>query len=351
VIGPDQHELPDVQAALARVVAADRYILGPEVAAFEHEWADYCGARYCVGVASGTDALTLLLRGLPAGGRVLVPANTAPPTYVAICRAGLRPWFVDVGDDGLIDPTALPKCPRDDGGAAVALVPVHLYGRMVRLAPFVAYAQEHGLRLVEDACQAHGARSVDGHPPGALSAGAAFSFYPTKNLGALGDGGAVVTNDEGLAEMTRWLRCYGYVTPSVLDTTAGLNSRLDELQAAVLRARLPHLERRNALRRHTATIYHEALPGLGVYAGSDTNYHLLDVRVPDRDRVRAALATSGVTTAIHYPVPGHRQLPFAGGSALPRAERWCAETLSLPLWSGIDHDTIMHVCDVLKGAL
>jgi dTDP-4-amino-4,6-dideoxygalactose transaminase len=340
--------LPDVRAALARVITSDHYILGPEVDAFEHEWADYCGARYCAGVASGTDALMLLLDDLPTGGRVLVPANTAPPTYVAVCRAGLRPWFVDVSADGLIDPATLPHYPRDDG--AVALLPVHLYGRVARLAPLVAYAREHGLRLVEDACQAHGARDPDGCQPGALSAGAAFSFYPTKNLGALGDSGAVVTNDVITAERVRRLRAYGYELPGRLGPAPGCNSRLDELQAAVLRARLPHLDRRNALRRQAAVAYRDALPDFGIDVGPDTNHHLLTIQVPDRDRVRAALQAQGIATAIHYPVPGHHQLPFLGGPALPQAERWCAETLSLPLWPGIGHDMITHVCDVLKGA-
>ena len=342
-----------MQTALARVLTSGRYILGEEVATFEREWADYCGARHCIGVASGTDALKLLLGNLTRGGRVLVPANTAPPTYVAVCEAGLTPWFVDVGDDGLLDPAALPAYPRDDG--AVALLPVHLYGRMGRIAPLAAYAAQHGLRLIEDACQAHGARDPDGHPPGESSVGAAFSFYPTKNLAALGDGGAVVTNDDELAERVRSQRFYGYVKgePGVLGPASGCNSRLDEMQAAVLRARLPRLDRRNALRRDAAESYRVALAEMGikVFAGPNTNHHLLTVQVARRDAVRAVMAAKGVTTAIHYPVPGHRQSPFIDARSLPGAERWCAETLTLPLWPGIDDEIIGRVVAALKGAL
>lgn len=352
-ITPDAQELPDVQAALARVLASGRYILGDEVAAFEREWAAYCGARHCIGVASGTDALKLLFAGLPCGGRVLVPANTAPPTYVAVCDAGLTPWFVDIGADGLLDPDALPEYPRDDG--AVALLPVHLYGRVGRMAPLAAYAAQHGLRLVEDACQAHGARDLDGLSPGALSSGAAFSFYPTKNLAALGDGGVVVTNDDVVAERTRRLRSYGYVAdePGMLGDVSGVNSRLDEMQAAVLRARLPHLERRNALRREAAEVYRPLLLdlGLSVYDAPTTNHHLLVVRVPRRDAVRAAMTAAGVAVAVHYPVPGHRQRPWLRAVNLPHAEAWCAEVLTLPLWPGMDTAVIDRVCAALKGAL
>ena len=342
-----------MQAALARVLASGRYVLGEEVAAFEREWAATCGTRHCIGVASGTDALKLLLGNLTRGGRVLVPANTAPPTYVAVCEAGLTPWFVDVGDDGLLDPAALPAYPRDDG--AVALLPVHLYGRMGRMAPFAAYAAQHGLRLIEDACQAHGARDLDGRQPGELSVGAAFSFYPTKNLAALGDGGAVVTNDDALADRVRSQRFYGYVKdePGVLGPASGCNSRLDEMQAAVLRARLLHLKRRNALRREAAEVYHNVLAAMGmeVFVGPNTNHHLLTVQVPNRDAVRAVMTAKGIMTAIHYPVPGHRQAPFADGRRLPHAERWCSQTLTLPLWPGIYKDTITRVVTALKGAL
>ena len=352
-IAPDVHELPGVLASLARVAHSGRYVLGPEVAAFEREWAAYCGARRCVGVASGTDALKLLLAGLPPYGRVLVPANTAPPTYTAICEARLKPWFVDVGADGLIDPEALPDAPRESG--ALALLPVHLYGRVARMEPLAAYATRHGLRLVEDACQAHGARDQDGHAPGALSAGAAYSFYPTKNLAALGDGGAVVTNDDAVAERAIRLRFYGYVAgePGVLGDAPGVNSRLDELQAAVLLARLPHLERRNAQRRAEVAVYRTALAGLGLdtYDGANTNHHLLVVRVPRRDAVLMALRARGVAAAVHYPVPGHRQAAFPGMLHLPRAEAWCAEALTLPLWPGMDEGTIYNVVEALSMTL
>ena len=350
-ISPDAQELPDVRSAIERVVASGHYVLGPEVADFEREWADYCGARHCVGVASGTDALKLLLSDLPRDGRVLVPANTAPPTYVAINEAGLAPWFVDIGDDGLVDPAALPKQP----GGAVALLPVHLYGRMARMALLADYATRHGLRLIEDACQAHGARDVDGLRPGEASAGAAFSFYPTKNLAALGDGGAVVTNDDGIAERVRCLRGYGYVAgePGVLGPKAGCNSRLDELQAAILRARLPHLERRNGQRRRAAERYCEILARIGVkvFVGPSTCHHLLAVRVLRRDAVRRDMAAQGVATAVHYPVPGHHQAPFSAPQHLPRAERWCAEILSLPLWPGIDEAVIQQVGAALRVAV
>jgi dTDP-4-amino-4,6-dideoxygalactose transaminase len=342
-----------VLAALARVANSGRYVLGPEVVAFERAWADYCGARHCVGVASGTDALTLLLAGLTRGGRVLVPANTAPPTYTAICEAGLTPWFVDVGDDELLDLAALPEYPCDDG--AVALLPVHLYGRVGRIALLATYAAQHGLRLVEDACQAHGAYDPVGHRPGELSAGAAWSFYPTKNLAALGDGGAVTTNDDDVAERVRRLRGYGYVPgePGTLGDVPGRNSRLDELQAAVLSARLPHLARRNAQRLAAVSAYRAALTtvGLDVYAGTNTNHHLLVVRVPRRDAVRAALIAAGVAAAVHYPVPGHRQAPFSTGQQLPQAEAWCAEALTLPLWPGMTENTIHAVVAALRAAL
>lgn len=348
-VTPDAEERPAIEAAITRVMDSGRYILGDEVAAFEREWASYCGARHCVGVASGTDALKLLLYGLPRGSRVLTPANTAPPTYTAIREAGLEPFFSEIGADGLLDPEILP--PRPAAERVTALLPVHLYGRMCRMAPLVTYAQQHGLRLIEDACQAHGAKDSDGVRPGERSLGAAYSFYPTKNLGALGDGGAIVTNDPDLAEQARRLRGYGYVEPGTLGAACGYNSRLDEMQAAILRARLPHLDRRNALRQVAfktyRAIFAELIVPYTLMGGG--NVHLLTVRVARREEVRKLMRAMWVDTGVHYPVPGHRQRPFAlHQTSLPVTEAWCNEIVTLPLWPGMDEPTVRAAVEALR---
>lgn len=329
----------DLDAAALRVLHSDRLVLGPEVEGFEHAWAASAGVRHAVGVASGLDALTLALRavGVGPGDEVVVPAHTFVATWLSVVHAGAVPVPVDADRvTGGWDPAAVAAAvtPR-----TAALVPVHLYGHPVDLGPLLALADRYGLAVVDDAAQAHGAR-LDGLPVGSGARATAWSFYPGKNLGALGDGGAVTTDDPQLAERVRSLRNYGSTTKYRHDEI-GWNSRLDEVQAALLSVKLRHLAAWNARRGAVATRYAAALAGLPgltlptTAPGSQPSWHLYVVRSPHRDALRAHLADRGVETVVHYPVPPHRQPAFAGTPAaatrLPHAERWADEVLSLPM--------------------
>lgn len=329
----------DLDAAALRVLHSDQLVLGPEVEAFEHAWAAAAGAGHAVGVASGLDALTLALRavGVGPGDEVVVPAHTFVATWLSVVHAGAVPVPVDVdGVTGAWDAAAVAAAvtPR-----TAALVPVHLYGHPVDLGPLLAVADRYGLAVVDDAAQAHGAR-LDRRPVGSGARATAWSFYPGKNLGALGDGGAVTTDDPQVARRVRSLRNYGSTTKYRHDEV-GWNSRLDELQAALLSVKLRHLDRWNARRSAVAARYDAALAGqadlgLPVTApGSRPSWHLYVVRSPHRDALRAHLAGCGVQTVVHYPVPPHRQPAFASTPAaaadLPGADRCAAEVLSLPM--------------------
>lgn len=328
-------DAPAVREAIDRVLARAWFVLGPELEAFETEFASACGAAHAVGVGTGTDALALALRGLGVGpgDEVVVPPVTAAYTALAVIMAGATPVFADLDAERLTmspDAAAAAITPRTR-----ALMPVHLYGQPADLPAFAAVAARHGLALVEDAAQAHLA-TCDGRPVGSVGHAAGFSFYPTKNLGALGDAGAVVTNDAALADRLRRLRNGGQ-TDRYHHAEPGVNSRLDELQAAILRARLPFLAAWTARRRALAARYRRALSGgpvsVPVECDAGHVYHLFPVLSDRRDALRAHLDRHGVATLVHYPVPVPRQPAFASyaPAACPVADRVCAEVCSLPL--------------------
>ncbi|MEU7618152.1 DegT/DnrJ/EryC1/StrS family aminotransferase [Micromonospora rifamycinica] len=330
----------DLDAAYARVCASGRYLLGPELSAFEAEFAAYCSASHCVGVGSGLDALVLALRALDVGpgDEVIVPAHTFVATWLAVSATGARPVPVEP------DERTYGICPARLAAAfsarVKAVLVVHLYGHPVDLDPIREVAARHGVPVVEDAAQAHGA-SYRGRPVGAGGI-VAFSFYPAKNLGALGDGGAVVTDDARIAERVRLLRNYGSVR-KYDHQVQGYNSRLDEFQAAVLRAKLPHLDEWTERRNRTAHRYTEALTGLpglvlpAVAPWATSAWHLYVVRTAHREALRVRLADAGIATLVHYPVAVHRCGAYRNteevrrAGPLPISERMAEEVLSLPI--------------------
>jgi len=333
----------EIDRAISAVLQRGSFILGQEVAAFESEFAASCGVAHAVGVSSGTSALqiALLAGGVGPGDEVITVAHTAVATVAAIEMCGARPVLVDIDRARMtIDPE---KCAAALTPRTRAIIPVHLYGCPAELAPIRALAQPRHILVVEDCAQAHGAR-YKGRPVGAWGDLAAFSFYPTKNLGAFGDGGAVLTNDAALADRARQLRQYGWRERYVSETR-GLNSRLDELQAAILRVKLPHLDDWNDRRRALAGRYDDLLSGLGLTLParpSDAThvYHQYVIRLPKRDGLQAFLARQGIQTLIHYPVPVHlqaayRDLGYAHGD-LPITEQAAQEVLSLPLYPEMD---------------
>lgn len=357
---------PQIEAAVQRVMASGWYILGPELERFEQAFAAWLekGAGEVVGVGSGTDALRIALTaaGVGPGDTVLTTCNTAVPTVSAITDAGARPIFADVDPDtALIDPVRIAEAIRPD---TRAIVPVHLYGRVAPMDEIVAIAREHDLAVIEDAAQAHGA-SWQNRRAGTWGDYGCFSFYPSKNLGAYGDGGALWVRDPAQAEAVRRLRNYGQ-TDRYRHDAVGINSRLDEIQAAILSAKLEHLQTWNQRRRELALRLGALLeplcgpllklPRSIENAGDERHvYHLYVVRVKKRDRVRAALQDAGIGTQLHYPVPVHHQesyryLGYAAGS-FPEAEAWCAETLSLPFSPALGENDLSRVADALGKAI
>ncbi len=344
-----------IRAAVDRVMSSGWFILGPEVEAFEREFAAVSGAKHAIGVANGTDAIALLLRAhdVGHGDEVIVPAMTAAFTALAVASTGARPVFVDV------DPARMTLDPHATEAAITsrtrAIVPVHLYGQAADLDALSTVAQRHALALVEDCCQAHLA-TCDNSPVGLRGAGGAFSFYPTKNLGALGDAGAIITNDGSVAERVRRLRNGGQ-SDRYQHVECGINSRLDEIQAAVLRVRLAGLPAETSRRRRLAAVYRGHLPDGVALREFDAGhvYHLFPVRVPGRDRIQRLLTDGGVQTLIHYPVALNQQRAFARyqPSACPEASRAASELLSLPLHARMpESDAIFvtdHLGDLLKG--
>jgi dTDP-3-amino-3,4,6-trideoxy-alpha-D-glucose transaminase len=321
------------------VIASGWYVLGPEVAAFEAEFAAACGAAHAVGVGNGTDALALVLRalGIGPGDEVITTPLSAAYTALAVMMAGARPVFADVDPNRLtIDPAAIEQA---IGPRTRAIVPVHLYGQAADMDAVTRLAERHGLAVVEDACQAHFA-TAGGRPVGTIGVAGAFSFYPTKNLGALGDGGAIVTGDAAMAARVRRLRNGGQ-TDRYHHAEAGINSRLDELQAAVLRARLPYLPAWTARRRALAAAYRTGLAGASVRVPPELDrghvYHLFVVQSRRRDALQRRLAADGIETLVHYPVPIPRQAALASQrpDVCPAADRACDEVLSLPLHPGL----------------
>lgn len=328
-----------VRAAIDRVIASGWFVLGPEVEAFETEFAAASGAPHAVGVGTGTDAITLILRalGIGAGDEVITPPLSAAYSALAVIMAGARPVFADIDPARLtIDPAAIERAitPRTK-----AVLPVHLYGQPADMRQIEAIAARHHLAIVEDAAQAHLA-TADGRPVGTIGVAGAISFYPTKNLGALGDGGAVITRDAGLAARIKRLRNGGQTSRYHHDE-AGANSRLDELQAAILRARLPYLGGWTSRRRAIAAAYRATLHGgaLTLPRQFDAGhvYHLFPVLTPRREAFMAHMASRGVETLIHYPVPIPRQPALAAfdPANCPVADRICAEVVSLPMYPGL----------------
>lgn len=343
----------ELNAVIQRVLDSGQYVLGPEHDAFEVEFASYLGVEHCVAVASGTDALELALRsvGCTAGDQVVVAANAGFYASAAALAAGLRVTYADVDPSTL----ALSAASLEEAltPTTKAVVVTHLYGVMADLASIVHLLDEASVALVEDCAQAAGARR-ESRAAGAWGRAAAFSFYPTKNLAALGDGGAVATNDAEVAERVRELRQYGWRTKYSVASAGGRNSRLDELQAAILRSRLPHLDGQNTRRREIVARYREALPSaVGRFVcGEDEAYvaHLAVALVDDRDRVRTELHAAGVRTAVHYPVPDHRQPIWRGSYGdmrLPATEHACEHVVTLPCFPELTDTEIGRVCDVL----
>jgi len=343
----------DVRAAIERVVRRGWFVLGPELEAFEKEFAAACGAAHAVGVGSGTDALALALRaaGVGAGDEVITPPLSAAYTALAIMLAGARPVFADIDPDRLtLDPRATEAAvtPRTR-----AIMPVHLYGQPADMPALVRIAERHHLLVVEDCCQSHLA-TCDGAPVGSFGLVAAYSFYPTKNLGALGDGGALTTNDAAIAARLRRLRNGGQ-TDKYHHAEFGVNSRLDEMQAAILRARLAWLPRWTDERRALATEYRRRLGGAPVTVPPELDlghvYHLFPILSRDRTALQAHLKARGVETLIHYPVPIPRQPAVASErpADCPVADRVCDELLSLPLHPGLSQKAVEEIAAALRA--
>lgn len=350
---------PDLTDALTRVAAGGWYVLGAELRAFEQEWAAYCGAVEAVGVASGAEALYLALAALDIGPghEVITVANACVYQADAIVQAGARPVFVDVDPASHnLDPERLAAAITP---ATRAIMPVHLYGRMADMAAISAVAAHHGLPVIEDAAQAHGAWRAHGDGrlrAGSASAVACFSFYPSKNLGALGDAGALTTSDLALAERLRRLRMYGWSEKYVSAEPGGRNSRLDEIQAAALRVKLRRLDAWNAARGERAGWYREQLAGLPLALPADEPghaYHLFVIECDERDRLRAHLQAAGVGCDVHYPLPAHLQPIYTGlgyrPGDLPHTEAAAARILSLPLYPELTRGELEYVAESVRG--
>jgi dTDP-4-amino-4,6-dideoxygalactose transaminase len=345
----------ELDVLLERFLESGRYVLGPQHADFEHEFAAYVGTRDCVGVASGTDALELALRavGCVPGDAILTAANCGGYASIAARRAGLRVRYADVDSETLSLSAATVGSALDADVRAVVVT--HLYGLLAHVEEIEALCRERGIAVVEDAAQAVGARR-GGRRAGSFGDAAAFSFYPTKNLGALGDGGAVCTSREDIAESVRSLRQYGWVSKYEVARGGGWNSRLDELQSAVLRARLPLIDEGNRRRRQIVARYAASLRAdAGRFVavdGEDYVAHLAVALVEDRDRVRAVFETAGIGTDVHYPVPDHRQPAWAAdyvGVTLPVTEHGAEHVLTLPCFPELRDDEAERVCEVLRG--
>ena len=347
----------EIDAAIHRVMDSGWYILGPEVEAFEAEWAAYCEADHAVGLANGLDALILALRALDvgAGHEVIVPSNTYIATWLAVTAVGARPVPVEPDPATYnIDPTRIAAAITP---ATRAILPVHLYGQPADLDPILALARQHGLAVVEDAAQAHGAR-YKGRRIGGHGDVVCWSFYPGKNLGALGDGGAVTTNRADLADRIRVLRNYGSRVKYV-NEVQGVNSRLDPIQAAVLRTKLPHLDAWTDRRRAIAAAYAEGLRDSGLILPhvpdwADPAWHLYVVRSPGRDALQKKLAEANVGTLIHYPIPPHMQQGYGdlglAPDALPLACKLASEVLSLPMGPQMSIEDANQVAAAIRHA-
>lgn len=334
----------EIDEAIARVLDSGWFILGPEVEAFEKEFAAYCGCGYGVGVASGTDALSLALRacGIGSGDEVITAPNTAVATVVAIEAVGATPVFVDIDPDTYtMDPS---KIDAAITGQSMAIIPVHLYGGAADMNPIMRIADVAGLAVVEDCAQAHGA-DYEGQKVGTIGDMGCFSFYPTKNLGCYGDGGMVITDSEELAKELRLLRQYGWQEQHI-SLIKGSNSRLDEMQAAILRVKLRHLDKWNETRQDRARLYADVLYGTNTVVPSFCSghvYHLYVVRHRQRDELGRHLRGCGIQTNIHYALPVHLMPAYRGPGYFPIAERACDEILSLPMFPELERREVVEI--------
>lgn len=344
----------EIFRAVKRVCNSGRFVLGDEVASFETEFSHYIGAKHGIGVNSGSDALFLALKalGIDENSEVITVSHTFASTVGGIIRCGAKPVFVDIEPDTYcIDTTKIEELITE---RTKAILPVHLYGHPVDLSRVLKIAKRYGLLVVEDACQAHGAE-YKGKAVGGFGNAGCFSFYPSKNLGSYGDGGMVVTNDEDLAKRVKVLRNYGRSTRYSHDFV-GVNSRLDELQAAILKVKLPNLDEWNERRRRLARLYIEMLERTGVVTPVEKSYakhvyHLFVVRLSKRDECQRYLQKHGVQTHIHYPIPVHKQKAYAGRGVktnLPVTESVCTAILSLPLHPFLAPEEVADVAEVTR---
>jgi len=335
------------------IYGRSRFILDEEVKIFEREFANFCGRKYAVGVNSGTDALELALLSLNIhqGDEVILPVNTAIPTAMAVSNVGATPVFSDVGEDFLINPKEIEKKITDK---TRVIMPVHLYGLACDMDDINEIARKHGLDVIEDCAQAHGAKYKGKKVP--ISEIGCFSFYPSKNLGGLGDGGMIVTGRKNLSDKLKLLRNYGQEN-RYNATIIGRNSRLDEIQAAVLRLKLEHLNEWNARRRENASFYNSELDGIVTTPKSNNHkehvYHLYVIRTNNRDKLMEHLRDNKIDTLIHYPIPLHLQKAFLDlrhkAGDFPNAERFAREIVSIPLFSGITEAELNEVSNVIKS--
>ena len=352
----------EIDAAVARTLESGWYILGQEVRAFETEFATWLGTAAAVGCGNGTDALALALRalGVGPGMSVVTVSHTAVATVAAIEMVGATPLLIDIESDTYtMDPSELAAVlehPPAGSPPIRAVIPVHLYGQAAALEPIMAVCRHHGIPVIEDCAQAHGA-TIGDRKVGTFTEVATFSFYPTKNLGALGDGGMLATQDAERAARIAALRQYGWQTHYISDDV-GVNSRLDELQAAILRVKLRHLDAQNARRQSIAAAYDTALRGTGLApparrAGSSHVFHLYVVRTPDRAALQARLRAAGIGTGVHYPSPVHLQPAYRGRIALGRSgcratELAAQQVLSLPMYPELTDAQVGLVCEALR---
>ena len=354
----DQYQTikPEIDAAIQNIITSSAFVGGEEVRHFESEFAAYCEAKACVGVGNGTDALYLTLRalGIGAGDEVITVAHTFIATSEAISMTGATPIFIDVtADTMLMDPSLIEAAitPRTK-----AIIPVHLYGQSCDMDAIMEIARRHNLKVVEDAAQAHGGR-WRGQRVGSIGDAATFSFYPGKNLGAFGDAGAVVSQDEALIERIRMLANHGRLE-KYTHKMEGVNSRLDGMQAAILRVKLRHLDDWNARRRQIADTYKEQLTDRGivlpvVHENAETVWHLFVIRVSERERLMSLLKEQGIASGIHYPVPLHQQPAYEDRGAsysLPSTERAAQEVMSLPMYPELSQEQIEAICNAVTSA-
>lgn len=349
----------EIDKSISKVLESSQFILGKEVAAFEEEFAKYTGTKYAVAVGSGTEALhlSLIACGIKPGDEVITAPNISVPTVSAISFANSKPVFVDIDPETYnLDLNKLEEYLEKQSSAKTkAMIPIHLYGHPADMDGISEIAQKYGLKVIEDACQAHGAE-YKGKKAGSIGEVGCFSFYPTKNLGAYGDGGMVVTNNEETANKIRMLRNYGE-KKKYYNLIKGFNSRLDEIQAAILRVKLRYLDRWNKARHKHACLYNNLLKNSTITTPIEKDYakhvfHLYVIRSKNRDKLQKHLKDKGITTLIHYPLPAHLQPSYKGlgykKGDFPISEKYAQEVLSLPLFPELKEEQIKHVCEVIN---